>query len=110
MSAIESEGTARTAGEAACSGEGSTTEMECRICMVPDEVRNLVEPCSCKGSAQYAHHTCVQKWILTDRSRVLGSTSRQPREPKCEVTSSPPSLYFSAISSRVWYVYFFHPS
>lgn len=62
-----------------------------RICMMTDETTNLVEPCACKGSARYAHHTCIQKWILTDRS----CTGRQPArlEPpgrQCEVPLPPP--------------------
>mmetsp|Transcript_9026 Transcript_9026/g.23109 ORF Transcript_9026/g.23109 Transcript_9026/m.23109 type:complete len:180 (-) Transcript_9026:140-679(-) len=69
---------------------GGSGEAECRICMMTDETTNLVEPCACKGSARYAHHTCIQKWILTDRS----CTGRQPArlEPpgrQCEVCGQP---------------------
>lgn len=35
----------------------------CRICLEDDVRSNLEEPCSCKGTTQFAHHACLQRWI-----------------------------------------------
>jgi len=54
------------------SGAGrSTLSAACRICQLnEDEADEELErtPCHCKGSLQFAHKTCVQKWIQTQRS------------------------------------------
>jgi hypothetical protein len=42
-------------------------EAECRICgdLVP--IVELVEPCLCRGGMRWAHKSCVQTWISTDK-------------------------------------------
>jgi len=50
---------------------GSCISVACRICQLNEEEtdeeleRTL---CHCKGSLQFAHKSCVQKWIQTQRS------------------------------------------
>ena len=46
---------------------GAEEEAECRICgdLVPTS--ELVEPCGCRGGMRWAHSTCVQTWISTDK-------------------------------------------
>jgi hypothetical protein len=42
---------------------------DCRFCLEPDLVRNLVSPCVCKGSAKYIHNDCLLKWYLREPER-----------------------------------------
>ena len=35
----------------------------CRICHCEDTIDNLDSPCNCKGSLQFVHRKCLQKWI-----------------------------------------------
>lgn len=49
----------------------STISVACRICQLNDEeTEEELErtPCHCKGSLQFAHKSCVRKWISTQRS------------------------------------------
>ena len=44
-------------------GSKSSEEVaECRICQAEDLLSNLDSPCDCKGSLQYVHPDCLQKW------------------------------------------------
>lgn len=36
---------------------------ECRICLASDNQEDLVQPCSCTGSVQYAHMECLKAWV-----------------------------------------------
>eukprot|EP00878_Enallax_costatus_P004760 GHUV01005010.1.p1 GENE.GHUV01005010.1~~GHUV01005010.1.p1 ORF type:complete len:339 (+),score=75.36 GHUV01005010.1:493-1509(+) len=36
---------------------------ECRICLAADNPEDLVQPCSCTGSVQYAHMDCLKSWV-----------------------------------------------
>lgn len=36
---------------------------ECRICLMSDEVGQLLQPCNCTGSVQYAHLKCLKLWV-----------------------------------------------
>ena len=58
-------------------------EAECRICGDACPMTELVVPCACKGGSMYAHHTCVQTWINTDKvglgcERVCSPRHRMP--------------------------------
>ena len=57
---------------------GAEEEAECRICgdLVPTS--ELVEPCGCRGGMRWAHSTCVQTWISTDKGPGR-------RNDRCEV-------------------------
>lgn len=35
----------------------------CRICLEEDSLANLEQPCACAGTQQYAHHSCIQRWV-----------------------------------------------
>ena len=39
-------------------------EKECRICFEKEETydNKLIQPCLCKGTSQYVHVKCLQKW------------------------------------------------
>ena len=37
-------------------------QAECRYCLETDLQENLLAPCICKGSFQYVHQSCLQKW------------------------------------------------
>jgi hypothetical protein len=36
---------------------------ECRICLAADNQEDLVQPCNCTGSVQYAHMECLKSWV-----------------------------------------------
>ena len=57
---------------------GAEEEAECRICgdLVPTS--ELVEPCGCRGGMRWAHSTCIQTWISTDKGPGR-------RNDRCEV-------------------------
>ncbi|KAI7844511.1 hypothetical protein COHA_001870 [Chlorella ohadii] len=35
----------------------------CRICLEKSETKEMEQPCACKGTMQYAHKACVQRWL-----------------------------------------------
>jgi len=43
---------------------------ECRFCLVDEKIGNtdnpLLSPCKCKGSAEFVHVECLEKWRSTD--------------------------------------------
>ena len=43
---------------------------ECRFCLIEDKIDNvdypLVSPCKCRGSAEFVHIKCLEKWRSTD--------------------------------------------
>ncbi|XP_074595728.1 uncharacterized protein LOC141850886 [Brevipalpus obovatus] len=47
-------------------------QAECRICLQSELVKNLLQPCLCKGSQQYAHGECLKQWMDIKRSGVCG--------------------------------------
>ena len=40
----------------------------CRICHCEDTIDNLDSPCNCKGSLQFVHRKCLQKWTLQEKA------------------------------------------
>uniref|UniRef100_T1JSE6 RING-CH-type domain-containing protein n=1 Tax=Tetranychus urticae TaxID=32264 RepID=T1JSE6_TETUR len=44
-------------------GSQTMEEADCRICLQPDNLRNLIIPCECKGSQKYAHKICLKQWM-----------------------------------------------
>jgi hypothetical protein len=38
-------------------------QRECRICLAADFQDDIVTPCSCSGSVQYAHLECLKAWV-----------------------------------------------
>ena len=34
----------------------------CRMCLEEDQAANMVEPCLCRGSQQFAHEACLVVW------------------------------------------------
>eukprot|EP00879_Flechtneria_rotunda_P001470 GHRR01001624.1.p1 GENE.GHRR01001624.1~~GHRR01001624.1.p1 ORF type:complete len:321 (+),score=117.97 GHRR01001624.1:244-1206(+) len=37
--------------------------IECRICLATDNRQDLLQPCSCTGTVQYAHMECLKAWV-----------------------------------------------
>ena len=50
---------------------------ECRICLEADEVANLITPCNCRGSSQWVHQECLNRWRNTN---INSNSGRQ-----CEI-------------------------
>lgn len=40
---------------------------ECRFCLQDDEIKSLINPCLCKGSAEFVHSECIEKWRGSDK-------------------------------------------
>lgn len=53
------------------------TQSMCRICYDHDVDAPLISPCSCTGSVQYIHITCLYRWISTNP------------HSKCEICKTP---------------------
>jgi len=49
---------------------------ECRICLMSDDVGQLIEPCNCTGSVQHAHLKCLKLWV------------HEKAELRCEICKS----------------------
>lgn len=49
-------------------GPPSSSGHECRICLTSDNQHDIVEPCACTGSVQYAHLECLRSWCMNNRS------------------------------------------
>jgi len=50
---------------------------DCRICLQPDLVSNMIVPCMCKGSQKFAHKNCLKQWLsikFNDKCNVCGAT------------------------------------
>lgn len=41
---------------------------ECRICLTTDNQHDIVEPCACTGTVQYAHLECLRSWCVNNLS------------------------------------------
>jgi hypothetical protein len=49
-------------------GDGITAALlprvaSCRICLEKSDTKEMEQPCACKGTMQYAHKACVQRWL-----------------------------------------------
>ena len=55
--------TTETAEEEEDLAASTSNQGECRICLMSDEVGQLIEPCSCTGSVQFAHLKCLKLWV-----------------------------------------------
>ncbi|XP_060193504.1 uncharacterized protein LOC132622849 isoform X2 [Lycium barbarum] len=53
---------------------------ECRICHDADEDSNMEIPCSCRGTLQYAHRKCVQRWC-NEKGDTICEICRQNFKP-----------------------------
>jgi hypothetical protein len=71
---------------------------ECRICNGGAEEGKLVRACRCRGSCEYVHVTCLERWLhcrpmpAERRNHLLTATnsSAPARDlPQCEVCKSP---------------------
>jgi hypothetical protein len=49
-----------------------TDTKQCRICLSEDEQKDIIAPCDCKGSIQYVHKECLQKWVDVKHSLKCG--------------------------------------
>ena len=57
--------------------ESTTDTLECRICLQPDILNNLIIPCECKGSQKYSHKICLKQWMDIKHSDKCG-VCKQP--------------------------------
>ena len=48
----------------------------CRICLESDSVSKLMTPCQCRGTAQYVHRYCLQRWLKSRETH---------KRMKCEI-------------------------
>lgn len=51
------------AGEKEDITASTPSQEECRICLMSDEVGQLIKPCNCIGSVQFAHLKCLKLWV-----------------------------------------------
>ncbi|KAI1728346.1 RING-variant domain-containing protein [Ditylenchus destructor] len=42
----------------------------CRICLEETDIKNLLSPCNCKGTAAYVHQICLEIWLKTSRVKT----------------------------------------
>ncbi|VFQ76493.1 unnamed protein product [Cuscuta campestris] len=54
--------------------------VECRICQEEDTVNNMEVPCSCRGSLEFAHRKCVQRWC-DEKGDITCEICHQPYQP-----------------------------
>ncbi|KAM7267891.1 hypothetical protein ACFE04_010057 [Oxalis oulophora] len=64
--------------------------VECRICQDEDEDINMETPCSCRGTLEYAHRKCVQRWC-NEKGDTICEICHQQFKPG--YTAPPPSLF-----------------
>lgn len=74
--------------ECAADGEEDLKAKPCRICLMegPGDDDPLVRPCSCRGSIEYVHLSCLRHW--TKCRMDLGDSPRSSYEyspPECEI-------------------------
>jgi len=67
---------------------------QCRICHDEDEDTNMEAPCSCRGSLEYAHRKCVQRWC-NEKGNTECEICLQPFKPG--YTSPPPLFHCDGI-------------
>lgn len=51
--------------------EFSSEPLTCRICLDEDVRRNLIAPCSCRGSQRWVHRGCLDKWRAMKEDRAF---------------------------------------
>jgi hypothetical protein len=74
------------------SDDSAKTVVECRICKCGPEEGKLVRPCQCRGSCQYVHVACLQRWLQFrpgGPSLELSTDSAALARRQCEVCQSP---------------------
>lgn len=49
----------------------SEGEFICRICLDDDTRANLIAPCSCRGSQQWVHRACLDRWRSVQEDRAF---------------------------------------
>lgn len=59
----------------------------CRYCL--EEAKDLITPCSCKGSLRYVHKKCLMEWFQTKK------------ELQCELCKTDFSLKVKGVKSPV---------
>ena len=54
--------------------EAETGVGECRICLGPasEEDGPLLQPCLCRGTQQFVHSVCIERWIAASDMRKCG--------------------------------------
>ena len=51
--------------------------LQCRICLMDDNINNLISPCNCQGSIKYAHHLCHNDMFKHIKSNFCGVCKSQ---------------------------------
>lgn len=70
-------------------------QRECRICLQADFQEDIVTPCSCSGSVQYAHLECLKAWVAERCSlqcELCGKQYRPELQQQLEAMIDPRKL------------------
>lgn len=73
----------------------ATTSDICRFCLFGQEEKHnpLLSPCQCRGSVQWVHRICLQKWIIMSESltncQLCKVDYQIPRSMKLEIIPRP---------------------
>lgn len=62
------------------SDENNANFLPCRICLedtLEDDDDNFLMPCSCKGTMNYVHESCLKHWIFTQLKNTRNSLACQ---------------------------------
>ncbi|XP_024038084.1 uncharacterized protein LOC18038200 isoform X2 [Citrus clementina] len=51
-------------------GSESNERSECRVCQEEDFIHKMEAPCGCKGTIQFAHRKCIQKWCNAKKKMI----------------------------------------
>ena len=46
-------------------------QIDCRICLEKDDIKNLIHPCKCRGTVKYVHEKCLIQWIETTGNNLF---------------------------------------
>lgn len=63
----------------------------CRICLMEDQLDDLLSPCECMGSMEYVHPECLRKW-MSNKVTVKNNnkcTTLSWKKFECEVCKTP---------------------
>jgi hypothetical protein len=74
----------------------------CRICLTEEGESPLIAPCSCKGTMELVHLSCLQRWVNTRHVARTGehSVSYYWKHVNCELCKKP---YVSAVDDLLNY-------
>lgn len=66
---------------------------QCRYCLEPDRIGNLLSLCACRGSVMYVHKECLLRWIF---QRFKNHQISGNQIVNCEICKYPMRMWFKA--------------